>query len=72
MMWDAIRKYNLEKSKETPSIMKYSIETIYHFTCQVCSLWWSIAAENINMNKQIWVCPWCGHRHKPPHMDKNE
>jgi len=32
-------------------------------------MWWSIAAENMNMDKKTWTCPWCGHKHLPPHRD---
>jgi DNA-directed RNA polymerase subunit RPC12/RpoP len=49
--------------------MNYSKEIIYHFVCQRCDLWWSIAAENIGIDKKTWVCPWCGHKHLPPHRD---
>ena len=34
-----------------------------------CDLWWSIAGENISIEKKTWACPWCGHEHKPPHRD---
>ena len=34
-----------------------------------CDLWWSIAGENISIEKNTWACPWCGHEHKPPHRD---
>ena len=49
--------------------MNYRIETIYNFSCIECELWWSIAGENISIEKNIWACPWCGHEHKPPHRD---
>ena len=49
--------------------MNYSTETIYHFSCMGCDLWWSIAGENISIEKNTWACPWCGHEHKPPHRD---
>ena len=34
-----------------------------------CDLWWSIAGENISIEKKTWACPWCGHEHKPPQRD---
>ena len=41
--------------------MNYSHEKIYHFTCDKCELWWSIAGTNINVDKKAaWYCPWCG------------
>ena len=44
--------------------MKYSKEIIYHFTCEECDHWWSIALENELTNKQVsWTCPWCSHIH---------
>ena len=49
--------------------MKYSHEKIYHFTCDKCELWWSVAAENMNMSKRSWICTWCGHKHDVPHKD---
>ena len=45
--------------------MKYSKELIYHFTCDKCNLWWSIALESeLNNRFKEWFCPWCGHKHK--------
>ena len=44
--------------------MKYSKEIIYHFTCESCERWWSIALENELTNKEVsWACPWCSHIH---------
>jgi len=49
--------------------MNYSTETIYHFSCISCDLWWSIAAENMRVEKHTWTCPWCAYEHKPPHKN---
>jgi len=50
--------------------MEYSHEIIYHFTCDKCELWWSIAETNINVDKKpAWYCPWCGHKHTSPYKD---
>ena len=50
--------------------MNYTKEQIFHFTCEKCNLWWSIAAENINYGTpKTWTCPWCSHKHLPPHID---
>ena len=50
--------------------MNYSHEKIYHFTCDKCELWWSIAGTNINVDKKAaWYCPWCGHKHTSPYKD---
>ena len=49
--------------------MNYSKEIIHHFTCEKCEMWWSIAAEDINMDRKTWTCPWCSRKHLPPHRD---
>jgi len=42
-----------------------SVEYLYHFTCDTCSLWWSIALEDELRDKVYpWFCPWCGERQK--------
>ena len=51
--------------------MKYSQETIYHFTCEKCSLWWSIATDGFLKDRPL-HCPHCSHHHNPPHLDQNE
>ncbi|SVC84845.1 uncharacterized protein METZ01_LOCUS337699 [marine metagenome] len=55
--------------------MNYSIEKIYHFTCNDfgdgCDMWWSIACE-MNIDKKTFYCPWCGHKHTPPHRNVSE
>ena len=44
--------------------MKFSKEIIYHFTCEACSRWWSIALESDLKQKEVsWTCPWCSHVH---------
>ena len=40
--------------------MANSIEILYHFTCQSCEGWWSIAFENFVGIIRKWYCPWCG------------
>ena len=52
--------------------MNYSKEQIFHFTCEKCDMWWSVAAENMHMDKKTWICSWCGYKHLPPHRDKNK
>lgn len=34
-----------------------------------CDMWWSIACENMKVDKKTFSCPWCGHKHSPPHRD---
>ncbi len=44
--------------------MEYSKEIIYHFTCESCDRWWSIALESDLKQKEVsWTCPWCSHVH---------
>ena len=55
--------------------MNFSIEKIYHFVCNDfgdgCDMWWSIAGEMI-VEKKTFYCPWCGHKHTPPHRNVSE
>jgi len=42
--------------------MNYSKETIWHFTCEFCKNWWSIAASDEwhpTTEKNLY-CPHCG------------
>jgi len=50
--------------------MNYTREQIFHFTCEKCDMWWSIAMENFNLSLKTWTCSWCGQKHLPPHKDK--
>jgi len=38
-----------------------NLEYIYHFTCDKCQLWWSIASQE-ELKERSWYCPWCGHK----------
>ena len=64
--------------------MHYSSENIFHFTCEKCSLWWSVATERLvskGMTRRRWetianvdvdkvlICPHCGNQHVPPHLN---
>ena len=49
--------------------MANSIEVLYHFTCQSCKGWWSIAFENFIGTDRPWFCPWCG---KEQYYDKGD
>jgi len=41
--------------------MSYSKETIWHFTCEFCKGWWSIAAsDEWHPSNKILHCPLCG------------
>ena len=44
---------------------KYTVETIYNFTCSVCKNWWSYASGQKGLPtyiQQNFACPHCGHR----------
>jgi hypothetical protein len=53
--------------------VKHSVEILYHFTCEECKNWWSIATEPPRSRylvgkdgwrpKEMW-CPHCGYKHK--------
>ena len=46
-------------------MIQKSLEHIYHFTCEKCNLWWSIALESELKEREVaWYCPWCGHQHQ--------
>jgi uncharacterized Zn finger protein (UPF0148 family) len=41
--------------------VKVSVEVLYHFACESCKKWWTIADFQWHEGKQI-ICPECGHR----------
>ena len=43
--------------------MTYSIEKLYHFSCQTCRNWWSIASTDEWKPKSLY-CPHCSQVHK--------
>ena len=42
--------------------VRKSKETIWHFTCDKCSKWWSIASTE-EWNPTKLYCPYCKHEH---------
>ena len=50
-------------------MMTYIRMIKYHFTCEKCKLWWSVALDKEGWTpKRMW-CPHCGHKQyddKPP------
>lgn len=42
--------------------MKATVEYIWHFTCDMCMGWWSIASHE-NYKPKGMYCPHCGHKH---------
>ena len=44
--------------------MKLAKETIWHFTCDYCNLWWSFASSDDYEPKDGIFCPHCGKKNK--------
>ena len=44
--------------------MKLTKETIWHFTCDFCKLWWSFASSDEFQPKRNIFCPHCGKENK--------
>ncbi|MEM9152261.1 MAG: hypothetical protein AAGB19_17640 [Cyanobacteria bacterium P01_F01_bin.3] len=44
--------------------MKVSLELLFHFSCDRCSKWWTIADFEWNQAKV--TCPHCGKVHEMP------
>lgn len=42
-----------------PREVTYSVESLTHFRCQVCTKWWSIGDPP---KRDFWFCPWCGEK----------
>jgi len=43
--------------------MKIDKETIWHFTCDKCLAWFSIASsDKFNPKTRQFFCPWCGEK----------
>ena len=44
--------------------MKYSKEVLWHFTCEFCKGWWSIAAsDEWHPSDKVLYCSHCGKEH---------
>jgi len=44
--------------------MKLTKETIWHFTCDFCKLWWSFASSDEFEPKKNIFCPHCGKKNE--------
>jgi len=44
--------------------VKLAKETIWHFTCDYCNLWWSFASSDDYEPKDSIHCPHCGKTNK--------
>jgi len=41
--------------------LTYAYERLVHFSCGLCSKWWSIGDAPY---RNHWFCPWCGVKHE--------
>ena len=41
------------------------VEYLYHFTCERCKNWWSIALDKAGWNTDRMWCPHCGYEQNP-------
>jgi len=44
-------------------MIKYSVETLWHFNCGECHKWWSIGDHqigNVRLHDETLTCPHCG------------
>ena len=46
------------------NLLKLNKETIWHFVCDHCSLWWSFASSDDFIPKDYIFCPHCGEKNK--------
>ena len=46
------------------AFLKLAKETIWHFTCDFCNLWWSFASSDAYEPKDSIFCPHCGKKNK--------
>lgn len=37
---------------------KRTTENLNHFSCSICSKWWTIG--DAPSERESWYCPWCG------------
>ena len=49
--------------------MKLTKETIWHFTCDFCKLWWSFASSDEFQPKKNIFCPHCGKKNEIDDQD---
>ena len=55
---------NANQGKVKEVSMKLTKETIWHFTCDFCKLWWSFASSDEFQPKRKIFCPHCGKENK--------
>jgi len=49
--------------------MKVDRETIWHFTCQFCTSYWSIATMEHGWTPKKLYCPHCGKQQNAPEVN---
>mgnify|MGYP001235585359 CR=1 FL=1 len=59
-----IEEYNAINVKVKEVSMKLTKETIWHFTCDFCKLWWSFASSDEFQPKKNIFCPHCGKKNE--------
>ena len=57
-------RYNAGDRKVKEVVMKLTKETIWHFTCDFCKLWWSFASSDEFQPRRNIFCPHCGKENK--------
>ena len=58
------REYKANGRKVKEVSMKLTKETIWHFTCDFCKLWWSFASSDEFQPKKNIFCPHCGKKNE--------
>jgi hypothetical protein len=51
------RRYSTARKKHMNSM-----EYLYHYSCEKCKLWWSIAMEKDKWQPKVMWCPHCGNK----------
>ena len=57
-------QHNAIDNKVKEVSMKLTKETIWHFTCDFCKLWWSFASSDEFQPKKNIFCPHCGKKNE--------
>ena len=50
-------------------MINVSKEIIWHFTCELCKGWWSIASVEHGWEPKQLTCPYCGERNETRRHD---
>ena len=63
-MFSNQRHNNAIVNKVKEVTMKLTNETIWHFTCDFCKLWWAFASRDEFQPKKKIFCPHCGKKNE--------